>query len=86
MLTQSGRGAVFLSAITKTLKFTRSVIGDSLVDATAGVRQGGSNSCSLFTFYISMTIRKIAEYGVDGFLGLLHCLLLTDDTIILATS
>ncbi len=33
-----------------------------------------------------MTIRKIAEYGVDGFLGLLHCLLLTDDTVIFATS
>jgi hypothetical protein len=29
---------------------------------------------------------KINEYGVDGFLGLLHCLLLMDDTVILATS
>ncbi len=33
-----------------------------------------------------MTIPKIAKYGVDGFLGLLHCLLLMDDTVILATS
>ncbi len=28
MLTQSGCGAVFLSAITKTVKFTRSVVGE----------------------------------------------------------
>jgi hypothetical protein len=46
MLAQSGCVTVFLSAITKTLKFIRSLIGDSLFDATAGVSQGGSNSCS----------------------------------------
>ncbi len=86
MLTQSGCGAVFLSAITNTLKFTRSVKGDRFFDATAGVHQGGSTSCSLFTFYINMTIRKIAEFGFDGFLGLVHCLLLMDDTVIFATS
>lgn len=50
------------------------------------MRQGGSTSCSLFTYYINVTIRKIAEFGVDGFLGVLHCLLLMDDTVILATS
>ncbi len=75
-----------LSAITKSLTFTRSVIGDNFFDATAGVCQGGSNSCSLFTFFINMTICKIAEYGVEGLLGLLHCLLLMDDTVIFATS
>ncbi len=32
-----------------------------------------------------MTIHKIAEYSSDGFLGLLHCLLLMDDTVIFAT-
>ncbi len=77
---------MFLSAITKTLMFTRSVIGDSFFDATVGVRQGGLTSCSLLTFYINMTICKLAEYSVDGFLGLLHCLLLMDDTVIFATS
>ncbi len=86
MLIQSGCGAVLLSAITKTLKFTRSVIGDSFCDATAAVHQDGSTSCSLFTFYINMTIRKIVKYGVDGFLGLLNCLLLMNDTVIFATS
>ncbi len=86
MLTQSGCGAVFLSAIIKTLKFTRSVIGVSFFDATAAICQSGSISYSRFTFYLNMTICKIAKYGVDGFLGLLHCLLLMDDTVIFVTS
>ncbi len=67
------------------MKFSRSVIGDRCFDATAGVLQGCSTSCLLFTFYINMTIHKIAEYSSDGFLGLLHCLLLMDDTVIFAT-
>ncbi len=56
MLAQIGCGALFLSAITKTLKFTRSVIGDSFLDVTAVVQQDVSTSCSLFTFYIACYI------------------------------
>ncbi len=62
-----------------TLKFPRILIGDSFFNTTAGVCQGGSTSCFLFTFFIYMTIHKIAGFGVDGFLGLLHCFLLMDD-------
>ncbi len=86
MLAQSGCGRVFLSAVARSITVTRNVLGDCYFDATAGVRQGGSTSCSLFTFYINVTIQKIAEFGIDGFLGTLHCLLLMDDTVILASS
>ena len=77
---------MFLAAVAKSLQCTRSFLGDAFFDARAGVKQGGSSSSSLFTFYINLTIRKIAQFGVDAFLGLLHCLLLMDDTIIIATS
>ncbi len=54
MLAQSGYGAVFLSVITETLKFSSNLISENVFDATAGVRQGGSTSCSLFTFYMGI--------------------------------
>ena len=62
------------------------IVGGEHFLATAGVRQGGLTSCSLFTFYINATIRELNKLGPDGFLGGLHSLLLMDDTVILATS
>ena len=85
-LAQSGCGSRFLCAIANMLKCTKSIIGSDSFEAKAGVRQGGSTSCSLFTYFINATITKINEFGVDGFLGTLHCLLLMDDTAIVATS
>ncbi len=61
-------------------------IGSESFSASAGVRQGASTSCPLFTFFIQSTIDAIATSGPDGGLGNLHTLLLMDDTVILATS
>ncbi len=37
-------------------------------------------------FYINAIIRKMKEFGHDGFLYMLHLLMLMDDTVIFATS
>ncbi len=57
----------FIPTNTKTMKFTRNLIGDRLFDKTARIYQCSSTSCSLFTFYINLTICKIAGLGDDGF-------------------
>ena len=85
-LAASGCGQRFLRAIANTLNRTVGTVGGVSFLASAGVRQGGLTSCSLFTFYINSTIRKLNELGPDGFLGDLHSLLLMDDTVIFATS
>ena len=85
-LAASGCGQRFLRAIANTLNRTVGTVGGASFLASAGVRQGGLTSCSLFTFYINSTIRKLNELGPDGFLGNLHSLLLMDDTVIFATS
>jgi hypothetical protein len=43
-------------------------------------------SCPLFVFFIEPTIDAISSLGPDNWLGDLHCLLLMDDTVILASS
>ncbi len=86
MLADKGCGNKFLQAIGKSMEHTHSVIGSEQFESTMGVRQGGSTSCSLFTFYINCTIESIRSYGRDGFLGGVHSLLLMDDTVILATT
>jgi hypothetical protein len=53
---------------------------------TIGVRQGGSLSCPLFTFYIDETINSINRAPADDWLQNCHCLLLMDNTALLATS
>ncbi len=86
LLTEQGCGAQFLSAIANTLKDTDNIIGSKSFKATAGVRQGGATSCSLFTFYVNAIIRKVKEFGPDGFLYMVHLLMLMDDTVIFTTS
>ena len=86
MLAYQGCGSKFLRAIANTLMVANNMIGSSQFISTAGVRQGGASSCSLFTFYINKTITAINSFGDDRFLGSLHCLLLMDDTVLLATS
>ena len=85
-LASCGCGQNFLTAVYQTLCCTKSVMGSAIIDAKMGVRQGGSTSCSLFTFYINDTIRALNSCEADGFLGNDHILLLMDDTILLATS
>jgi len=85
-LALSGCGQTFLNAIHRTLSRTLSIMGSAVINAKSGVRQGGSTSCSLFTFYINDTIRALDAFEPDGFLGNDHILLLMDDTVLLATS
>ena len=86
LLKQRGCGKNFLHAIANTLRRTSNIIGNARFDASAGVRQGGSCSCSLFTLYVDEIIRRINQHGNDDFLESMHCLMLMDDTAVLATS
>ena len=81
-----GCGTKFLKAIASCMASTRGAIGDELFWATMGVRQGAPTSCPLFTFYLDETVDAINQCGEDGWLGAINCLLLMDDTVILATS
>ena len=76
----------FLNAVAASLSTTLSRIGNSEFASTKGVRQGGPSSCALFTYYVDCMIKSINEYGPDGWLGVLHCLMQMDDTAVFATS
>ncbi len=86
MLSEAGCGSKFLKAICESLKKTVNVLRDEKFDSCEGVRQGGTISCSLFTFYINRTIQAVKQYGTDGYLQTLHTLLVMDDTLLRATS
>ena len=87
ILRDLGCGAVMLAALISMYCVTRSILGTVVIAATLGVRQGSPTSCFLFTVFVNVLIRKFkAECHFDGFLQWLHCLMLMDDTVILATS
>ena len=82
-----GCGKVMLLAIKGIYKCTQNVLKSAIISSSIGVRQGAPTSCLLFVMYIDKMVKMIKEtLPVDGFLGTLHCLLLMDDTVILATS
>jgi hypothetical protein len=68
------------------LKNTMSKIGEEIFVTKEGVRQGGSSSCFIFTFFVNPLIRLIKQSPVDGWLGRLHILVMMDDTVIFATT
>lgn len=84
-LDQKGCGNQFLNAIKNSMT-SIGLIGKEQFSTAAGVKQGGSSSCNLFTAYIDPTIDAVKTFGPDDWLGNLHILLLMDDTIVLATS
>jgi len=84
-LDHRGCGNIFLNALKHSMTSTGQ-IGKAQFTTTAGVKQGGSSSCNLFTAYIDPTIDAVKEFGPDDWLGHLQILLLMDDTIIFATS
>ena len=86
VLRSFGCGSHMLQAIKSSLQKTTSIIDNVSIDSKVGVRQGSPSSCFLFTAYVNPMIRMVKEYGEDGWLGLLHILLLMDDTIILSTT
>ena len=86
LLADYGCGKIMIHAIAASLKETTSIFNSCLLAASAGVRQGGSTSCSLFTLFVNPLSRALRNIGPDGFLGNYHSLLLMDDTVIFATS
>ena len=52
-----------------------------------GVKQGAATSGILFIIYIDRMLKMIkSRINDDGFLKVLHALLLMDDTVLFATS
>ena len=86
LLAAKGCGNMYLQAIANSFRNTGNLKGKEQFISYKEVKQGAANSCALFTFYINETIRKLKEFGEDGFLGDMHSLLFMDDTVVLATS
>ena len=60
------------------------VLRSAIISACVGVRPGATTSCLLFR--LDNLVRTIQlRFAEDGFLGILHVMLLMDDTVILAT-
>ena len=86
-LVSLGCGAAMTLAIATLYGDARMILGSAVVTTSIGLRQGSPTSCWLFTAYIDKFVRLVREKCPnDGFLGWLHCLLLMDDTVIVATS
>ena len=81
-----GCGTRFLEAIKASLAEASGLVGQETFQTTNGVRQGASTSCPLFTCFIDPLISAIEELGPDSWLDDIHCLLLMDDTALLASS
>jgi hypothetical protein len=76
-----------LLAITVSYRYIKCILNSAVITARIGVRQGAPTSCLLFVLYVDNLVRKLKEtFDHDGFLGMLHALLLMDDTVLLATS
>ncbi|XP_068246515.1 uncharacterized protein [Palaemon carinicauda] len=86
LLQRMGCGSNIVRAIRNSLETTSSMIGNSTIEAEAGVRQGSPTMCFLFTAYANPMIRMVKEYGQDGWLGFLHLILLMDDTVLVSTT
>ena len=87
ILKNLGCGVVMMAALISMYSVTRSVLGTVIITAIIGVRQGSPTSCLLFVIFVNVLIRNLkTKCHLDGFLSWLHCLMLMDDTVILATS
>ena len=83
----NGCGKCMLKIIQAMYKCTKSVLKASIITSTTGIKQGSPSSCYLFIIYINEMVKLIKQrVQQDGFLGVLHLLLLMDDTVILATT
>ena len=85
-LIQLGCSTVMLMAIVSMYKMNYSILGLALITAVIGVRQGSPTSCFLFTVFVNTLIRNLKQCAPERYLGWLHCLMLMDDTVLLATT
>ena len=86
MLKSSGCGRVLLRAVFIMYKVTKLLYENTTIQTNTGVKQGSPSSGFLFTFFINPLIRRLKQCGADDFLQDLHCLLMMDDSVIMATS
>lgn len=78
---------ILISAILSLYKSTNIILNSVKFSVNTGVRQGAPSSGFLFCMYLEKFVRKLRQLcPSNGFLTWLHCLLLMDDKVILATN
>jgi len=86
-LIKLGCGYLMVLAIASLYTDTQMMLGAAIITTTIGLRQGSPTSCFLFTLYINGLVHRMkSSCSNDSFLRWIHCLLLMDDTVILATT
>ena len=87
ILIELGCGATMLGALISMYTNTSNILGSTVITSTIGVRQGSPTSCYLFIIFVDVLILMLkSKCSPEPILGWLHCLMLMDDTVILATS
>ena len=87
ILVDLGCGVTMLSALVSMYSNTTNILGSTVITSTIGVRQGSPTSCYLFIIFVDVLILLLkSKCSTEPILGWLHCLMLMDDTVILATS
>ena len=87
ILIDLGCGVTMLGALISMYSNTTNFLGSTIITSTIGVRQGSPTSCYLFIIFVDVLILLLkSKCSPEPILGWLHCLMLMDDTIILATS
>lgn len=85
-LQRYGIGDTMLKALASLYRTSECIIGSSTSLANAGVRQGAPSSGFLFTLYVNELIKQLKLLEDDDYLKSLHCTMLMDDTVIVASS
>ena len=87
VLKELGCGNVMLKAIVTIYRCTKFILKSALMLVNQGIKQGSSSSSLLFIIYIDRLVKLINENcREDGFLGVLHILMLMDDTVLFSTT
>ncbi len=87
ILKRLGCGTVILAALVAMYRTTESIVGEAVMAATLGVRQGSPTSCFLFVVVVNELVKMVKDTGHrEEFLQWLHILAFMDDTVLLATS
>ena len=87
LLKTAGCGSNMLKTLISLYMETSMILKSAIINTKQGVRQGSPSSCLLFVFLINEFVKMLkSKCADDGYLKWLHCLILMDDTVILATT